>query len=64
MIDRFYAGVLLEDDGSTADRFALVLAWMFAKGVPALPRDGMTALPAQLAGRLGTACASTSGSGR
>ena len=32
VIDRFYAGVLLEDDGSTADRFALLLAWMFARG--------------------------------
>ena len=53
VVDRFYAGVLLEDDGSTADRYALLLAWMFAKGVPALPRDGMTALPAQLAARLG-----------
>ena len=53
VIDRFYAGVLLEDDGSTADHYALLLAWMFAKGVPALPRDGMSALPAQLAARLG-----------
>lgn len=53
VIDRFYAGVLLEDDGSTADQFALVLAWTFARGVPALPREGMTALSAQLAGRLG-----------
>ncbi len=53
IVDRFYAGVLLEDDGTTADRFALLLAWMFVKGVPALPRDGMAALPAQLAARLG-----------
>jgi monoamine oxidase len=53
VVDRFFAGVLLEDDGSTADRFALLLAWMFARGVPALPRDGMAALPAQLAAGLG-----------
>jgi monoamine oxidase len=53
VVDRFYAGVLLEDDGSTADRFALLLAWMFAKGVPSLPREGMAALPAQLAAPLG-----------
>ena len=53
VVDRFYAGVLLEDDGSTADRFALLLAWMFARGVPALPTAGMAALPAQLAAHLG-----------
>ena len=53
VVDRFFAGVLLEDDGSTADRFALLLTWMFATGVPALPRAGMTALPAQLAATLG-----------
>jgi glycine/D-amino acid oxidase-like deaminating enzyme len=53
VVDRFFAGVLLEDDGSTADRFALLLTWMFARGVPALPREGMAALPAQLAAGLG-----------
>lgn len=53
VVDRFFAGVLFEDDGSTADRFALLLTWMFARGVPALPREGMAALPAQLAAALG-----------
>jgi glycine/D-amino acid oxidase-like deaminating enzyme len=53
VVDRFFAGVLLEDDGSTADRFALLLTWMFVCGVPALPREGMQALPAQLAATLG-----------
>lgn len=53
VVDRFFAGVLLEDDGTTADRFALLLTWMFARGVPALPREGMTALPTQLAASLG-----------
>lgn len=32
VVDRFFAGVLLEDDGSTADRFALLLTWMFVRG--------------------------------
>lgn len=53
VVDRFFAGVLLEDDGSTADRFALLLAWMFARGVPSLPTAGMQALPEQLAAILG-----------
>ena len=53
VVDRFFAGVLLEDDGSTADRFAKLLTWMFASGVPALPRTGMTALPVQVAATLG-----------
>ena len=52
MLDRFLAGVLLEDDGSTADDYALLLVWMFATGVPGVPRDGMQALPEQLAARL------------
>ncbi|MFC6285221.1 NAD(P)/FAD-dependent oxidoreductase [Nocardioides sp. GCM10027113] len=53
VVDRFFAGVLLEDDGSTADRYALLLTWMFARGVPSLPAGGMQALPEQLAARLG-----------
>ncbi len=54
VVDAFLAGVLLEDDGSTADRFALLLAWMFARGVPSLPARGMQALPEQLARPLGS----------
>lgn len=53
VVDRFLAGVLLEDDGSTADRFALLLTWMFARGVPSLPAAGMQALPEQVAAPLG-----------
>ena len=53
VVDRFLAGVVLEDDGSTSDRYALLLAWMFARDVPSLPADGMTALPRQLAASLG-----------
>ncbi len=52
VLDRFLAGVLLEDDGSTADDYVQLLIWMFATGVPGLPREGMQALPEQLAGRL------------
>jgi hypothetical protein len=53
VVDRFLAGVLLEDDGGTADRYALLLSWMFARGVPSLPAAGMQALPEQLAAPLG-----------
>lgn len=53
VLERFLAGVLLEDDGSTADDYALLLVWMFARGVPGVPRAGMQALPTQLADRLG-----------
>ena len=53
ILDGFLAGVVLEDDGTTADRYVLLLAWMFARGVPSLPVGGMQALPDQLAGPLG-----------
>lgn len=49
VVDAFFAGVLLEDDGSTADRFALLLASSFVQGVPSLPAAGMQALPDLLA---------------
>jgi phytoene dehydrogenase-like protein len=52
VIDRFLAGVLLEDDGSTSNAFALLLARTFALGLPALPGAGMQALPLLLAGDL------------
>lgn len=53
VVDGFLAGVLLEDDGSTADRYALLLSWMFTRGVPSLPAAGMQALPEQVAAPLG-----------
>ncbi len=53
VIDGFFAGVLLEDDGSTSQAYALLLAKTFAAGTPALPREGMQALPEQLAVPLG-----------
>ncbi len=49
VLDRFLAGVLLDDTGSTSNAFALLLTRMFALGVPGLPADGMGALPALLA---------------
>src|SRR4051794_14512016 len=54
-VEAFLAGVVLEDDGSTSDRFALLLTAAFARGVPSLPAGGMQRLPDQLAERLGPA---------
>jgi phytoene dehydrogenase-like protein len=53
VIDRFLAGVLLEDTGSSSNAFAVLLARTFALGVPALPAEGMQALPLLLAAELG-----------
>jgi len=52
-LDAFYSGVVLEDDGSTSQAYALLLAATFVAGTPALPELGMQALPAQLARPLG-----------
>jgi phytoene dehydrogenase-like protein len=52
VVDRFLAGVVLDADGATSNAFALLLARMFVLGVPALPADGMQALPEQLAARI------------
>ncbi|MDN4174257.1 NAD(P)/FAD-dependent oxidoreductase [Nocardioides sp. SOB77] len=52
VLERFLAGVLLDASGATADAYALLLARTFATGTPALPADGMAALPAQLAAGL------------
>jgi phytoene dehydrogenase-like protein len=49
VIDRFLAGVLLDDTGSTSNAFSLLLARMFVRGVPALPAAGMQALPRLMA---------------
>ncbi|MCY7395326.1 MAG: FAD-dependent oxidoreductase [Nocardioides sp.] len=53
VLERFFAGVLLEDELSTSSRYALLLTWMFVRGVPGLPYEGMQALPGQLADSLG-----------
>lgn len=52
VVDRFLAGVLLDASGASSNAFALLLARMFALGVPALPAAGMQALPEQLAARI------------
>ncbi|MGO8966424.1 MAG: NAD(P)/FAD-dependent oxidoreductase [Mycobacterium sp.] len=52
VVDRFLAGVLLDDTGSTSNAFSLLLVRMFLLGVPALPAEGMQALPRQLAAPL------------
>ena len=49
VIDRFLAGVLLDDTGSSSNAFVLLLARMFVLGVPALPAAGMQALPRLMA---------------
>jgi predicted NAD/FAD-dependent oxidoreductase len=49
VVDRFLAGVVLDDHGSTSNAFALLLVRMFVLGVPGLPADGMAALPRLLA---------------
>ncbi|BBX16797.1 amine oxidase [Mycolicibacterium duvalii] len=49
VVDRFLSGVVLDDSGDTSNAFALLLLRMFVLGVPALPTDGMRALPRQLA---------------
>ncbi len=52
VVDRFLAGVLLDDTGATSTAFSLLLARMFVRGVPGLPAEGMRALPRQLAAPL------------
>jgi hypothetical protein len=52
VLDPFLAGVLLEDGGASSAGFARLLLRSFLLGSPGLPREGMQALPRQLAGRL------------
>ena len=52
VLEPFLAGVLAEGTGATSARYARLLIRWFLLGTPALPRDGMRALPAQLAGSL------------
>lgn len=54
VIEGFFAGVLLEDDGSTSNSWALQLARTFMAGTPSLPARGMQRLPEQLAAGLRT----------
>lgn len=61
VLDTFLAGVLADSSGSTSANYARLLLRVFALGAPGLPREGMQALPEQLARalrspvRLGTA---------
>ena len=48
-LQRYLAGVILEDEGQTSTAFVLMLLRSFARGTPGLPRDGMQALPQALA---------------
>lgn len=52
VVDGFLSGVLLEDDGSTSNAFALLLARTFLRGSSAVPGGGMQRLPEQLAAGL------------
>ncbi|TWD83320.1 flavin-dependent amine oxidoreductase [Kribbella amoyensis] len=52
ILEPFLAGVLASDDGSTSAKFVRLLVRSFLLGTPAVPADGMAALPEQLAGRL------------
>ncbi len=52
VLEPFLAGVLADDSGATSARYARLLIRWFLLGTPALPRDGMRALPHQLAASL------------
>ncbi|MDT9592999.1 FAD-dependent oxidoreductase [Nocardioides zeae] len=52
VLDGFLAGVVLDDTGATSAQFARLLVSSFVEDTPALPREGMEALPRQLAARL------------
>lgn len=56
VLQRYLAGVVLEDAGDTSTAFSLLLMRAFLRGTPGLPRDGVEALPralgAPLSGRI------------
>jgi hypothetical protein len=52
VLQPFLAGVFLEPNLDTSRRFGDLALRSFVRGTPALPRDGMRAIPRQLAGRL------------
>ena len=52
VMDRFLAGVLADSHGQTSANFTRLLLRSFALASPGLPRDGMRALPAQIASPL------------
>ncbi|GGG20686.1 oxidoreductase [Rhodococcoides trifolii] len=52
VLEPFLAGVLADDTGTTSAAYVRLLIRSFVLGTPAVPRDGMRALPAQLAAGL------------
>lgn len=52
VLQPFLAGVVGEDEGATSHRFVQLLLRSFLKGTPAVPADGMGAVPLDLARRL------------
>lgn len=49
VIKRFFSGVTADSELRTAAPLARTLAWHFAKGIPSLPAQGMSAIAHQLA---------------
>lgn len=49
VIERFFSGVVADQELKTAASSARILAWYFAKGIPSLPAQGMSAIAHQLA---------------
>ncbi|MEO8221677.1 MAG: NAD(P)/FAD-dependent oxidoreductase, partial [Specibacter sp.] len=49
VIQRFFSGVVADRDLKTLASSARTLAWYFAKGIPSLPAQGMSAVAHQLA---------------
>ncbi|MDH2416183.1 NAD(P)/FAD-dependent oxidoreductase [Nocardioides sp. CER19] len=52
VLQRYLAGVVLEDAGETSAAFSLLLVRSFVRGTPGLPRDGAEALPRAIAAPL------------
>jgi monoamine oxidase len=56
VVDCFLAGILAEQDGTSSRRFVDLLIRSFVRGSPAVPWDGMQAIPEQLAADLPPTC--------
>ena len=52
VLERFFAGVLLDDSGTSSASYARLLTATFLSGNPGLPAAGMQALPRQVAAPL------------
>ncbi len=52
VLERFFAGVLLDDSGTSSAAYARLLTATFVSGNPGLPAAGMQALPRQVAAPL------------